>query len=335
MLAKLNHELRKEDLQFLAKLLKAPEAPLRDAGQIQQILPKILEATLVVSEDVRDAAVLVLKSIPDHLADDHIEQILPFVRAGITHLAANVAGTSLEILTWLIRSQGDRLVSCKGGWVKTLKCFLVMLRWTAEARTGGWTFSRSSYRDNNFQGESLVKCLSVLGPFLRTGLMRPRKNRVPMSELPDYPLSGRIGAILPTKAKGGFSCLDLFGSPLDDENCECPDVDTRKEALETFRPALEQGLSALSQDGGPLAEAAKEAAEILRRGLGNALGYEGYGSDENVGDASDASDSSDEDIGTKGIQPGEAVEAGPILQSAIPKDGAVEDSLLDDADGQG
>ena len=291
LLAKQNHELRKEDLDFLKKVLNSEEAPLSDAAQIQKILPRVLEATLAVSEDVRKAAVSVLKSIPPPLAQDHIEEVLPFVRAGITHLAANVAGTSLDILEWLIRSYGDRLVSCKGGWVKTLKCFLVMLRWTAETRPGGWTFSRTSYKDGkNFQGVSFIKCLSVLGPFLRAGLMRPRKDRVPMSQLSDFPLWGRLGALLPTDAAGGFSCLDLFGSPLDYENCECPDVDTRKEALKPFRPALEQGLSGLSRDGGLVAELAKEAAEILRRGLGNALGYQGDAFNETVGDPADCSD---------------------------------------------
>lgn len=184
--------------------------------------------------------------------------------------------------------------------MKTLKCFLVMLRWSAESRTSGWVFSRSSIGDTTYQGVSLAKCLEVLGIFLRTGLMRPRENRVPPLDFPTFPISGTLGAYLPMGGTGGFSCLDLFGEALDTADAECNDVDTRQQVIfKIFQPALEQGLAALLRDGGQVGRAAGETAEILRQGLRNCLGPEGHGSDEETGDITDTDGGA---FGAEGVQ---------------------------------
>ncbi|MCJ1260429.1 rRNA processing protein [Lobaria immixta] len=284
-LASQNNLKRREGLAYLVNLLDSPDSQLRDAVQIHEILPHVLQLTLVVSEQVRLQAFNVLQHIPRPLIEEHMERMLPYIRSGLTHLAANVASTSLQILEWLINTCGEHLVSCRGGWVKTLKCFLVMLRWTSETRTGRWTFSRSSIGDGTYHAKSLIKCLEVLALFLRTGLSRPQEGSVHMSEFQIFPLAGTRGALLPTSTTSGFSCLDLFGEPPDNENAECIDVDSRKGVIATaFQSALEQGLAALKQDGGSVGRAAGKAAEILRKGLGNAIEFAEYGANDGTGD---------------------------------------------------
>lgn len=270
-LASENHLRRREARAFLASLINDPDARNHAILQINTSLPQVLQLTLVASDDVRNEAIEVLKLLPRREIEERVEGMLPYVRSGLTHLAANVASTSLDILKWLIDSYGEQLVSCRGGWTKMLKCFLVMLRWTSETRTSGWTFSRSSIEDATYQGTNLVKCLEALAAFLKAGLSRPREDRVLLSELPYFPIAGTLGAHLPTSATGGYSCLDLFGGPLDNENAECSDVDARKQAIaDAFQPALEQGLAALLRDGGDVGPAAADAAEILRRGMADA-----------------------------------------------------------------
>lgn len=269
------------------------------------------------SQEVREQAVEIIRRIPGRERRDYVEQMLPFVRAGLTHLAANVASTSLDLLQWLVDYCGEELVSCRGGWVKTLKCFLVMLRWTSETRRSGWTFSKSSMGDQTYQAGSLVKCIEVLESFLRAGLSRPREDRVPMSNFPRFPLAGTLGAHIPTNTAGGYSCLDLFGETLDDENAECHDVETRKRILaENFQPALEQGLAALLADGGHIGLAAKEAAEVLQKGMGNALGHDGYGSNEELGDIPE-----DEEPRAEGSQGGDAQAEGNTTMDDVHDEG--------------
>lgn len=85
-----------------------------------------------------------------------------------------------------------------------------------------------------------------------------------------------------------FACLDLFGERVNGENAECNDVETRKRILaENFQPALEQGLSALLRDGGHVGRCAAEAAETLRMGLADVLGYDGDDSDDESGPLDD------------------------------------------------
>lgn len=270
-LASQNHYRRRQGLTYLLNILNAPRGT---DLEIRDFLPHVLDLLLEVSDDVRDKAVKVVVKLTPDQAEEFLEEMLPFIRAGMTHLAANVATSSLDLLGWLIASCGGRLVSCRGGWVKTLKCFLVMMRWTAESRTSGWTFSRSSIGDGTCHAVSLIKCLIMLEMFLRAGLARPRRDRRPMTQMADFPLAGTLGALLPRGPIISFACLDLFGEPIDRENAECNDVSTRKRILvENFLPALEQGLAALLSDGGHVGRYAAAAAETLRKGMANVLGY--------------------------------------------------------------
>lgn len=278
-LASEDDKKRRQALEYLAGL---PIAELCDAIQVQRILPRVLQLTLVVNDQVRREAVILLRSIPLKLAAEYVEQMLPFVCAGLTHLAANVATTSLELLDWLNKTCGEQLVSCRGGWVKTLQCFLVMLRWTSEPRTSGWVTTRSSIGDLTYQASSLIRCLQVLASFLEIGLRRPYEDR---AEIPNFPLAGTLGPLLPTTKAKTFSCLGLYGELAGNENSECNDVDTRKRVLEEkFQPALEQGLAALLQDGGFVGAAAREAAEILQMGMSDSLGYDAWNSGDGFGD---------------------------------------------------
>ncbi|MCJ1467218.1 rRNA processing protein [Pseudocyphellaria aurata] len=272
-----NDKKRREALTYLKNL---PVAELSDAIQTEGLLPKLLQLTLVVNHQVRREAVVVLSLIPPEQAAEYVEQMLPFVRAGLTHLAANIAATSLELLDWLIKSCGEQLVSCRGGWVKTLKCFLVMLRWTSEAKTSGWVFNRSSVGK---QASSLARCLQVLAAFLETGLRRPKED---CAKVPIFPIVSTLGTISPTATATTFSYLDLFGEVPDNDNAECNDVDTRKRVVaESFQIPLGKGLAALLEDGGHVGAAAWQAVENLQMGMTDTLGYDAGVPGDGTGDS--------------------------------------------------
>ena len=57
----------------------------------------------------------------------------------MTHLATEIRLFGLDVLEWLLQVAGDEVVSCAGGWVKMLKCFLSLLGWQSEASSKFYT----------------------------------------------------------------------------------------------------------------------------------------------------------------------------------------------------
>ena len=47
------------------------------------------------------------------------------------------------MLYWALQIGGVELVSCPGGWIKTLKTVLMVLAWTEDGKISSWTSSRA------------------------------------------------------------------------------------------------------------------------------------------------------------------------------------------------
>lgn len=124
--------------------------------------------------------------------------MMPYIRAGMTHLAAEVRVSAVEVLGWLVGVAGGEVVGCAGGWVKTLNCFLSVLGWHFSGDQG-WSASsassasgsgplgvpgsaagggpgggggggKASFGKAGIKGRPQVRFLSILAEFLDAGI---------------------------------------------------------------------------------------------------------------------------------------------------------------------
>jgi pre-rRNA-processing protein IPI1 len=71
-------------------------------------------------------------------------------------------------MEWLLDVAADELVSCAGGWVKTLDTFCAMMGWAPKSANGGWTSgSRVSLRAKD--STTQARQISALAKMLEAG----------------------------------------------------------------------------------------------------------------------------------------------------------------------
>lgn len=109
-----------------------------------------------------------------------MEKLSLYIRAGLTHLAAEIRVSTLETMEWALEIGGEELVSCPGGWVKTLKTILTTLAWSDDATLVGWTSGRAVIGRAGSGDKTLSKALNVLALFLRAGLVAPAASETEM-----------------------------------------------------------------------------------------------------------------------------------------------------------
>jgi len=121
------------------------------------------------SASVRAQFLKLLRLLPAPDIGDRVESALLYTRAGMTHLAAEIRMDSLAILEWLLEVAEEDVVSCPGGWVKTLKSFMSMMGWAATFGTSKWTStSKASFGKS---GKAFPRQLLVFSQFLKAGLV--------------------------------------------------------------------------------------------------------------------------------------------------------------------
>ena len=198
--------------------------------------------------------------------EDHVDQLLLYIRAGMTHLAADVRVTAIELLDWLLEVSGQETVSCAGGWVKTLKCFLAVLGWQNGDGAVKWSGSRASFGKAGSEGKALVKNLTVLASFLRVGLLSAVEDTE--ENLPTtFPIWNAHDHTLP-KHSNGFTHLNLFGAPRDAESEMYEDRQERQRVFHTsFQKSIDRGLEAAKKEGGEVGRAAAAVVKAVTEGL--------------------------------------------------------------------
>jgi pre-rRNA-processing protein IPI1 len=141
------------------------------------LLPKLLPLIIDGSASVRTQLLKFLRLLPPSDIGDRAESALLYTRAGMTHLAAEIRMDSLAVLEWLLEVAQDDVVSCPGGWVKTLKSFMSMMGWAATFTSSKWTTtSKASFGKS---GKAFPRQLLVLSQFLNAGLVEEEvKNEV-------------------------------------------------------------------------------------------------------------------------------------------------------------
>ncbi|MCJ1393144.1 rRNA processing protein [Xylographa bjoerkii] len=266
LLASRSDSQRKESLSYLtARIVSRPVgSPLQQPISI--LVPKLLPLSLDGSNGVRNQLLKLLRILPPGDVEDLVEKFLLYVRAGMTHLAADIRSSSMDILGWLLEVAGEALVSCAGGWVKTLRCFLAMLGWPNEEINESWSTNKASFGKAGSEGKILVKILHTLGLFLSIGITESEAtehvqaaNTFPLSHVQYHMLSRRSNPYAP---------LNLFGSHRDEDNEMYEQCEERSKVLSSkFLKALERGLESTRQEGGEIGRAAAGVTKIITQSL--------------------------------------------------------------------
>jgi pre-rRNA-processing protein IPI1 len=240
---------------------------------VSVILPSLLPLILDGSANVRTQLLKLLKTLPQGDVEDHVGQLLPYVRAGMTHLAADIRVSAVEILSWMVEAAGESTVSCAGGWIKTLNCFLSVLGWHTE-ESSRWSSNRASFGKSGSQGKPMVKTLGVLSEFLEAGIGKPSTGNAD-SEMSDddespswpFPLCQTAHHMI-SDSSTPFAYLNLFGQPRDEEG---EMYETREDRFRVFssrfHPAMERGLKSAREEGGELGRASSGVSKVLKHAV--------------------------------------------------------------------
>lgn len=237
------------------------------------ILPSLLPLILDASTNVRTQLLKLLKTLPAGDVEDHVGQLLPYVRAGMTHLAADIRVSAVEILSWMVEAAGESTVSCAGGWIKTLNCFLSVLGWHTE-ESSRWSSNRASFGKPGSQGKPMVKMLGALSEFLEAGIGKPSAGNTDadLSSQDDgpawpYPLCQTTHHMI-SDSSTPFAYLNLSGQPRDAEG---EMYETREDRFRVFssrfHPAIERGLKGAREEGGELGRASSGVTKALKEAI--------------------------------------------------------------------
>ncbi|KAH7392672.1 rRNA processing protein Ipi1 [Pyrenochaeta sp. MPI-SDFR-AT-0127] len=262
----LNHKSdtqRKESLAFLTSAIisNPPATPLPQPSSV--IIPAVQRLVLDGSNSVRQQLLKLLQSLPMNDVASYADQLLLHTRAAMTHLAAEIRIFGLEVLGWLLGVAGDEVVSCAGGWVKMLKCFLSLLGWQSEA-SSKWSTARSYGKaDSKMQ----VKQMIALTLFLRAGLSNTEA--VALVDVSDgnFPLWQTEHHIL-SERSNIFAHLNLFGAARDEEAEMYEDREDRQRVFhDRAEAAIVMGLEQATKGGGELGRAASQLRKVIKEGM--------------------------------------------------------------------
>ncbi|KAI9817575.1 MAG: rRNA processing protein [Pycnora praestabilis] len=252
---------RRDSLAYLTTAISARpvDAPLPQPLGI--VLPKLLPLILDGSNSVRSQLIKLFRTLPTGEVENHVDQLLLYVRVGMTHLGADIRGNAIEVLVWLLEIAGDEVVSCAGGWIQTLKCFLALLGWQTDAGTK-WSSSKASLGKAGSEGKELVRNLQAFAVFLRVGLLAHSED-VQLSDQNMFPLWHAHQHMLPTSSYC-FARLNLFSSLRDEDGDIYEDYEDRQRLFSKYVTAIEIGLESAKKEGGEVGRAAAAVTKVLK-----------------------------------------------------------------------
>jgi pre-rRNA-processing protein IPI1 len=197
--------------------------------------------------------------------EDHVNEMLPYVRAGMTHLAAEIRLYAVDVLCWLLEEAGSEVVSCAGGWYKTLNCFLTILGWSTQDAMK-WSSNRANFGKSGSEGRPMARTLQALAEFVHAGIGQHLVDGSPVADTAlqgTFPMCYSDQHQLPPKSNA-FGYLNLFGMPKDDATEMLEDLDDRRRVFDkAFRASIEMGLEAARKEGGDVGRAAAALTKAL------------------------------------------------------------------------
>lgn len=257
---------RKESLAYLATAIASRPVKSPIPLPMSTMLPKLCPLILDSNSNVRSQLLKVLQVLPEGEIAGHASEILPYVRAGMTHLAADIRLSAISVLSWLTLVAGNEILSCPGGWYRTLHCFMTVLGWNGQGEAK-WASNQPMFAKAGVEGKPMVRNVQVLAEFLTAGISdgvsaedldedRQRSTTFPLWDVKQH--------CLPTNSNA-YAYLSLFGAPKDDENAM---LESREERLrvfdENFRSMVDSNLDSAKKEGGELGRAAALVTKALK-----------------------------------------------------------------------
>jgi pre-rRNA-processing protein IPI1 len=236
------------------------------------LLPKLLPLILDGSSSVRTQLLKFLRQLPTSDIGDRAETALLYIRAGMTHLAAEIRIDALAVLEWLLEVAKEDIVSCPGGWVKTLKSFMSMMGWAVSGGSSKWTSaSKASFGK---AGKAFPRQLLVLSQFLKAGLVESEALAVVSVGSGMFPLYDVGRNMIPTRSNA-FAHLNIFGSSRDEEGEMYIDREDRQRVFhKRFLAVVELGVENAKKEGGEAGRAAAVLAKVLKEGMDDYSGVD-------------------------------------------------------------
>ena len=277
---------RRDSLAYLTTAIRSRPVDTPLPQPLSVLLPKLCPLILDESNGVRAQLSQILGALPSRDIEPHISQILVYIRAALTHLAADIRSSGADLLLWAIGTCANETVSCAGGWVKTLRCILTLLHWHtpkmphdskgASTQKGTWTSSKVVTLGRiGSEGKIPIKALNVLASFLRAGLCQTIS-----SEEKDYqsawlfPLHDVECHMMPRRSNA-YAHLNLFGPQRDEETEMYAEREARQRLFHRdFRFTIDTGVQMAKRDGGEVGRAAAGVKKALAEGM------EGFEPDE-------------------------------------------------------
>ncbi|RMZ74365.1 pre-rrna-processing ipi1 [Pyrenophora seminiperda CCB06] len=181
----------------------------------------------------------------------------------LNHKSDTQRKESLAFLTSAISIAGDEVVSCAGGWVKMLKCFLSLLAWQSEA-SSKWSAGKSYGKaDTKMQ----VKQMNALTSFLRTGLSHAQTTAAIDISSNDFPLWHTQHHII-SERSNVYAHLNLFGAARDEEAEMYEDREDRQRLFHNrAEGAVVTGLEQATKAGGEIGRAAAQLRKVVKEGM--------------------------------------------------------------------
>lgn len=261
LLSSRSESQRKESLSYLASTLlgnmQSDALPLPAEALLDKATPLILDSSFGVRTELSK----LLQALPDSDLRDHVAKMLPFIRAAMTHLSADIRKTALDVLSWLLSVAGEDLVTCPGGWTKTWECFSTLLNWKNLAPNDMWTASKTQFRSDT---KAISRAIQVAEQFLTAGVFPPVNDKANSQDPACSPTLWDFDCYaIPTKA-GAYGYLNLFGKPIDDDRRI---LEGREERLlvfqERFQSAFEKGVEGAKLEGGDIGRVAGSLAKTI------------------------------------------------------------------------
>lgn len=238
------------------------------------LLPHCLHLVTDGSGGVRESLLKLLRCVRIGSCTGFEDKIVLHIQTGLTHIAADVCNTALDMLDWAMDTLGLPLVTCSGGWFKILRCFMLVFGWSdsrmgQELRSGPWTNSGYALEKLNKDKAVISKALERLAKFLSLGLTEPRDSKSKAMALQPH-FKCHVKPHLVPRRSGAFAHLGLFGTEQADDTRMLETRFDRQHLLRTtFLENVEKGLAATRHHGGEVGRGAAIVQRTLVDGLGN------------------------------------------------------------------
>ncbi|KAK5994955.1 Pre-rRNA-processing protein IPI1 [Cladobotryum mycophilum] len=251
---------RRDALAYLTSQLSShpPVNPVGTGVLLVKLLPLISDSYT----PVRSQLLKLLRALPGDEAKHSTERAIMYIRAGMTHLSADISNDALGVMEWLLDVADNELVTCPGGWVKTLSTFCATMGWAVSSSAAGWTSAaRTGLKPKDAQ--TLSRQVSIFSRFLQAGLQ---------SEVAAAPGPTEYWDSLYRipRSSNTFEYLNLFSARRDEEGEMYPNRESRQQIFhKRFLDPVTKGVEKAKKEGGATGRAAVGLEQALKAGMGD------------------------------------------------------------------